>query len=95
MVKHFGENLTLENMIRTLLMEKMMKEEIKEIEMVSVDIPIGLLTKLTWVFPSGTNEQRVKFALNKMVEAAQNSEGLDYPEDELPCNTFGNVEVIK
>ncbi len=71
-----------------------MKEETKEIEMVSVEIPKTLLTQLTWVFPSGTNEQRVKFALKKVVGAAEDSEGLEYPEGELPCNTFGNVKII-
>jgi len=71
----------------------MSEEEKQEQEIQMVGIPKTLLTKLTWAFPSGTNEQRVSFVIGKAIETAENSEGILYPEDRLPCNSFSNAIV--
>lgn len=71
-----------------------MADEIQEIEMISVEISKEVLTKLSWVYPSGTVEQRVEFTLENAIEEAEQEEGVKYPSNKMPCETFKHVKMI-
>mgnify|MGYP000628031188 CR=1 FL=1 len=57
-----------------------------ENDMVTIEIPKKLLTKLSWAFPSGTDEDRVKFVIQETIE--QGEEGVTYPDDREPGHDF-------
>lgn len=52
-----------------------------------------LLNKLKWAYPSGDDEQRVEFCLNKIVEESEDIEGIKYHANIPPCKTFEHIEV--
>jgi hypothetical protein len=57
-------------------------------DMLKIEIPKKLLTKLSWAFPSGTNEDRVKFVIQEAIEQGEREEGVTYPGDREPGHDF-------
>lgn len=60
----------------------------KKEELVAINIPKSLLTKLHWALASGTDTHRVNFILQLYVEKAELEEGVTYPTDREPGHDF-------
>ena len=67
--------------------------KVKKSKTIKIDVSESLLTKLTWAYPHGTNEQRVEFVIEEAIQDAESREGVTYPDDCLPGNTFRETRI--